>query len=650
MSESIPSLTARGLFYGVWCAPALWTPAQADQNLSLAAASFGDLTELSLEKLMEIEVFSVSKSNEPWRKAAAAIHVLTADDIVRSGVTTIPEALRLIPGVTVAQINAHTWAITARGFNSTLADKLEVLMDGRSLYTPLFSGVYWQKHNVPIADVDRIEVIRGPGAALWGSNAVNGVINIVTKSAQDTLGHSLNTSLANRGDSSTSVRGGYALKNGAIRGFIHNDRVEDFRERSGEVADDSFRATRAGFRADLSLSEQSALAIWGESYRDRMDRVGGLDEEQSTDYLMARYAVSDNGRERYEVHGFVERFEYDIPHLFTEQRDTMEVEARAYFYPVERHQIVVGGGYQITRDDIESPDLNTLGFVPDDASDETLNIYVQDAVDLIPERLKLTAGVKAERNDYSGVEVQPSLRVAWTPDADTTWWAAISRAVRIPTRLDEDFVIYAPQPFPAGIAIIRGSEDFDSEEVLAWEAGYRTSFSDRSNIDIAVFYNEYDELRGIDNSVQPALISNEGEGHSSGVELVYNWKPHERVLAQASYSYNHIDFQARRTSTDTSIATANRNDPRHQGMLRVSWALAPGWNLDMRYRNVSHLPDLDVAGYDAVDASLQWQATPDLLLGLSSRNLFDGQHPEFAADQREVEVPRTIQLQATWNF
>ncbi len=625
-------------------------PVTAGHHRIASGASLDALAELSLEKLMEIDVFSVSKSSEPWRKAAAAIHVLTGDDILRSGVTSLPDALRLIPGVTVAQINAHTWAVTARGFNSTLADKLEVLMDGRSLYTPLFSGVYWQKHNVPLTDIERIEVIRGPGAALWGANAVNGVINIVTKSANDTIGHSLTATMANTGDSTTSVRGGYALENGAVRGYVRTDKVDDYRDRTGVVADDSYRSSRAGFRADFNIVGESTLALWGETYRDRVDRVGGRDEEQANDFLMARYALAEQGRERYEISAFIEKSEYDIPGLFTEQRETFETEARGYFYPGERHVLVVGGGYQVTRDDIDSPNLNSLGFVPAEATDETLDIYIQDTYDLIAERLKLTAGVKAERNDYSGLEVQPSLRMAWTPDSDTTWWAAVSRAVRIPTRLDEDFVIYAPAPAPAGIAIIRGSDEFDAEELVAWEFGYRKSFSVRSNIDIAVFYNEYDKLRGVDSASFPALISNEGEGHSSGVEVVYNWQPHEQLLAQAAYSYNHIDFEAERGSTDTSIANANRNDPRHQGLLRVSWAISPTWNLDVRYRNVSHLPDLAIDGYDAIDASLQWQASPDLSLGLTGRNLFDGQHAEFAADNRIVEIPRSIQFQATWNF
>lgn len=626
-------------------------PAYAASFPQTGSSRLDDLTELSLERLMEIDVFSVSKTKEPWRRAAAATYVLTGDDIRRAGVSNLPAALRLVPGLTVAQVNAHTWAVTARGFNSTLADKLEVLLDGRSLYTPLFSGVYWQKHNIPLADVERIEVIRGPGAALWGANAVNGVINIVTRKAKDTTGNQLAVGASHSGERYGYVRSGFGSERMAGRVYAKREAVSDYRERSGGDAEDGYGANRAGFRSDLSLSENTKLSLWGESYRDSVDRVGGgTDEEQSNDYLMAAVSGERNGQPRFDARLVVEDSEYDIEGLFLEKRETVTLEYRHYFYPGEKHNVVVGAGYNFTGDDIESPNLNSLGFLPESENDETFDIYFQDVYTVIPDRLKLTFGVKAEHNDYSGLEVQPSLRLAYTPNDETTWWTALSRAVRIPTRLDEDFVIYAPQPAPAGIVVIRGSDDFEAEELKAWEGGVRHRVNAVSSIDLAVFYNRYDNLRGLNFNVFPALISNEGEGDSSGAELVFNWNPSESFITQLGYSYHHIDFQRKPGSSDTSIAGANRNDPRHQGFVRVNWRLSQRFNVDARLRNVSELPDLSVTGYTELDATLNWEMTDKLTMSLLGQNLLGPQHAEFSADNQTVEIPRSIQLNLTWEF
>ncbi len=615
------------------------------------SARLDDLTELSLERLMEIDVFSVSKTKEPWRRAAAATYVLTGDDIRRAGVSNLPAALRLVPGLTVAQVNAHTWAVTARGFNSTLADKLEVLLDGRSLYTPLFSGVYWQKHNIPLADVERIEVIRGPGAALWGANAVNGVVNIVTRKATETVGNKLAVGASHSGERFGYIRSGFGSERMASRVYAKREAVSDYRDRNGMDAEDGYGANRAGFRSDLSLSQNMTLSIQGETYRDSVDRVGGgSDEEQANDYLMAALSDERDGLPRFDARLVVEDSEYDIEGLFVEKRETFALEYRHYFYPGEKHQMVVGAGYHFTGDDIESPNLNSLGFLPESENDETVDVYFQDVYTAIPDRLKVTFGVKAEQNDYSGLEVQPSLRLAYTPSDETTWWTAISRAVRIPTRLDEDFIIYAPQPAPAGIVVIQGSDDFDAEELKALEGGVRHRINAVSSVDLAVFYNRYDKLRGVNSNVFPALISNEGEGDSSGAELVLNWNPSESFITQIGYSYHHIDFQRKPGSSDTSIAGANRNDPRHQGFVRVNWRLSERFNVDARLRNVSELPDLSVTGYTELDATLNWEMTDKLTLSLLGENLLDPQHAEFSADNRTIEIPRSIQLNLTWDF
>ncbi len=618
----------------------------------LMLASTADLADLSLESLMAINVYSVTKSAEPWLRSAAAIYVLTGEEIRRSGVKTMPEALRLVPGVTVARINAHSWAITTRGFNSNLADKLEVLLDGRSLYTPLFSGVYWQKHNIPMSNIERIEVIRGPGGSLWGANAVNGVINIVTRSAA-----AAETLLVESGASNnTSSYSGFSTAVGdeeaALQVYARQERYSELNQRNGNPNDDGFTSQRLGFRSDFTLGEgQSKLTIQGEHYSDRIQRPDpSRDERNRTDFLLANWSTQEIDGSGFEVRAYIEEQEYDIPGLFKEDRRTFEVELIRHFYLGDSHEIVVGAAYSQTSDDIESPNQNNLGFLPASRTDTTYDFYVQDQVDLIKDRLRLTAGLKAENNEYSGTEFQPTLRLAYTPSQNSTLWTAVSRAVRIPTRLDEDFLIFAPQPAQPGTVVITGSDDFDAETVIAFEVGYRHQFTDDVTLDVALYRNEYDDLRGLDSTVFPIEISNEGEGNSSGIEMVVQWNYPAQWTHRASYTYQHIDFSAKRGSSDTSISDANRNDPRHQGMLHSTWLASDTISVDSRLRNVSELPDRAVDGYTELDLSVSWQAHPNLRLSLLGQNLLDKAHAEFSETNSEVEVHRSILFGLEWTY
>lgn len=620
----------------------------AANSRQLALLEGADLADMSLESLMNIEVFSVSKKSEPLQDAASAIFVLTGDDILRSGVKSIPEALRLVPGLTVARQDAHSWIVTARGFSSTLADKLEVLMDGRSLYTPLFSGVYWDMHNILLEDVARIEVIRGPGAALWGSNAVNGVINIVTKDASETEGSVVQVGGGDNIEGFAAARVGMAVGKGHIRVYAQDDHYRDQETRSGADAQDRFYSNRAGFRSDWTLDARNTLTLQGDTFRNRIDQPATTARESNEeDYLLARWVHNTSDSENLELQIYYDRTEKKIPGLFIEDRVTVDLDIRQNFRLGQRHHLVWGGGYRNSDDEIVAPDLNVLTFFPDKRTAETYNIFLQDQFSLIPDRVKLIAGAKLERNDFSGTEFQPSFRFSYTPDTTRTYWGAASRAVRIPTRLDEGFIIFLPAPFPPGTPFIVGSDNFDSEEVIAYEFGYRSVLSNTVSLDVALYYNEYDKLRGVNNSVAPAEISNEGDGDGSGVELALQWHPLDSLRVLASYNYTHLDINPVSGSTDNSIEGADRNDPRHQGMLRVNWKADARFDIDARLRTVSELPDRGVQGYTELDLNLRWRPLASLELGLLAQNLLDRSHPEFSP---AVEIQRSVVLSATWRL
>lgn len=618
----------------------------------MALVTDGDLTNLSLESLMNINVYSVSKSAEPWLRSAAAIYVLSGDEIKRSGVKTMPEALRLVPGVTVARLDAHSWAVTTRGFNGTLVDKLEVLVDGRSLYTPLFSGVYWQKHNIPMSNIERIEVIRGPGASLWGANAVNGVINIVTRSAMQADSFRAETGVSNGYSSHSEFSSALKGDGAALQVYGREERFADFRLRNGSSAEDGFESRRIGFRSDFSPGTRgSSLMVQGEHYSDRIHRPAmNRDETNETDFILANWIGKQPDGSSLEVRAYVDQSNYTIPGLFSEDRRTFELEIIRHFYLGDAHEIVVGAAYNQTSDEIESPDQNVLGFVPAKRKDSTYDVYIQDQIGLIKDKLRLTAGLKAESNEYSGTELQPTVRLAYTPSANTTVWGGVSRAVRIPTRLDEDFLIFAPKPAPPGTAFIKGSKSFDAETLVALEMGFRQQYSNDVSLDVAVYRNEYRKLRGLNANVFPAEISNEGEGDTSGIEMTVQWKFPEHWIHRASYTYQHVDFHAKRGSSDTSIKGANRNDPRHQGMLHSTWQANDAFSVDTRLRNVSELPDRKVDGYSELDLSVSWQINPNFRVSMLGQNLLDKAHSEFSASDSGVEVHRSIHFGLEWVY
>jgi iron complex outermembrane receptor protein len=605
-----------------------------------------DLTGLSLESLMNIQVTTVSKHAEKLSEVAAAAYVLSGEEIRRSGVRSLPEALRLIPGLTVAQIDAHTWAVTARGFNGTVADKLEVLMDGRSLYTPFFSGVFWDEKNTFLADIDRIEVIRGPGGTLWGANAVNGVINIVTKSAADTQGTLVEAGGGGEIDHFAGIRhGGKLGDSGHYRAYVQTHSYGENERVSGVGADDDWEQTQAGFRTDWSRGEQDRFTVQGDVYDGSIDTAAETQMEGHN--LIGRWTRILSDSSDLSLQFFYDHYKRDVPSAtagYVEERDTYDIDFQHRFQWRPKHEILWGGGYRRSSDDIATTGI--LAFVPDSRTVETVNLFVQDQID-VTDKFKVTVGSKFEDNDFTGFEVQPSIRLAYLLDEKRTVWGAVSRAVRTPNRLDHG--LSAP-PF------LVNSTEFESEVVIAYELGYRTQLRDNLLLDTALYYNQYDKLRGIRNVPPPSIISNEGEGDGYGIEITALWVVNDDWRIHAGYNFQHLDIDPKSGSSDTSIENADRNDPHHQFLLRSSWDLASNWTLDGTLRHVSGLPDQHPTGsgdnvdsYSDLDLRLAWQYSKALEFALVGSNLLHASHVEFGTND-PVEMERSIMGTMTWRF
>lgn len=641
--RSIATRTSRAKLL-LACAVAYGSPAIAHPQ---QYSQLSDLSNLGLEALMNIDVVSVSKQSEPLQRSAAAIYVLQSDTIALSGVESIPEALRMIPGLQVARINSNNWAIGARGFNSVVSDKLEVLMDGRSLYTPLFSGVFWNSQDYLIHDIERIEVIRGPGAALWGANAVNGVVNIVSKHAADTQGGLGIVGGGGEFEGFSAWRYGGTLSDlGHYRIYA---KTTHYNPQAGLIKafpDDDWKQDRLGFRSDLTLSGIDNLTLQGDSYRGSINSDTERDDENfSGSNVLARW-----NRRHSEASDTELQFYYDYSKRsnqlnFAERRQTTDIDVKHRFAWGKYQSLIIGGGYRLSVDTIDSFNPTNTLFMPDNREDETYGLFIQDQFAVIPDVLQITAGVKYERNDYSGNEFQPSLRFSYAANTRNTLWGAVSRAVRIPNRLDHD------ASFSEGF--LTGNGGFESEELIAYELGYRSILSDTLSADLALFYNKYDNLRGLNqdladpSTIPPVLISNEGEGESSGIELTLRWAPAQSLNILASYRYLDLNIYAKAQSRDTVIESANENDPRHQMSLTSTWKISNDWSLYSALRWVDKLPDQAVDEYLEIDVSLHWKLSEALEFSIIGKNLSDSAHPEFG---NTSEINRSIHGRAIWHF
>lgn len=618
-------------------------------DATTASLSSVDFSRMTLEDLANIEISSVLKRPERLSDAAAAVYVITSEDIRRSGYTSIPEILRLAPNLQVARDDSSNYAITARGFNSRSANKLEVLIDGRSAYTPLNSGVFWDVQDTLIEDIERIEVISGPGGTLWGSNAVNGVINIITRSSRDTQGTLLSGGAGTKERGAGARHGGKLGEDTTYRLYAKGFSRDSTQNSSGTDLQNSWNTQQAGFRID-STSAADTFTLQGDAYDGLIHQRALADKTISGANLLGRWnrALADDAN--IQVQAYYDRTQRNYPGSagFGEVLDTYDIDVQHRFRWRKDHDIVWGGGYRRQNDHVDNSQF--LQFLPTQKTLSRANIFVQDSIAL-SEPLKLTLGLKLEHNNYTGLEWQPNARLAWKLDDRTLLWSAISRAVRTPSRVDREFFVPAI-PLLGFPGFVVG--DFTSETLTAYEVGYRTQPTADTSFSVSTFYNVYDDLRSLERSAGPGsalVIGNKMKGNTYGVEMWGNYRVNNWWRLSAGYNYLKKDLSLKSGSTDTTSLAAAETDPRHQFSLRSAMNLAHDVELDVSLRSIGTLSSTQVPRYTAFDARLGWWVAKDVEVSLTALNLLDKGHPEFSGSTpARSEIGRSFYAKMLWKF
>jgi iron complex outermembrane recepter protein len=625
-------------------------------------ATPGELKRLSLEELMEINVTSVSRKPEKLSQVASAIQVITNEEIHRSGATSVPEALRLAPNLQVAQVGAHQWAISARGFNSTTANKLLVLVDGRSVYTPLFSGVFWDIQDLLLEDIDRIEVISGPGGAIWGANAVNGVINIITKNASETRG------LYAEAGGGTSPNDFAAARYGGAIGSRSSFRVYgQYFDRDNEVfsngddANDSWRMGQGGVRFDANTSVRDAVMVKGDAYGGNENVSTGGTSTASGGNLTTRWTRAVSPSSGLSLQLYYDHTQLSNPEpasqfspagTLKDRLDTYDMDFEHHFAIGTYNQLVWGLGYRFTHDVVGNS--RPIAFLPSHLDHSLASAFVQDEI-AVQKNLFLTLGTKLEHNDYTGYEIEPTARLRWILAPTQMVWGAVSRAVRMPSRVDRDLA--QPSQFPV---ILVGSDDFRSETLVAYELGYRFDVSSKFTASISAFYNDYDHLRSLsftEATLIPFFFANDLQGETHGVEIsaTYQATPWWRVRAGMNVLKERLHVRPGKSDINNSLNETA--DPEHQVSIRSSFDLPHRVELDVGPRWVGKIINNNatepgtVPSYTDMDVRLGWHATKQLELSLVGQNVLHDHHPEFGVpDSTREEIRRAVYGKVTWRF
>lgn len=618
-------------------------------------------------------------------QAAGAIFVITQDDISRSGAANIPDLLRMVPGMDVSQINANSWAISARGFNDQFSNKLLVLIDGRTVYTPLIGGVNWDTQDVPLEDIDRIEVIRGPGATIWGANAVNGVINIVTKRAADTLGGLVTANGGTEGQAQGTAQFG-----GAIRGntnyrifadYLNHDSLPGL---GGDAGEDAWHLLHGGFRADTNISPKDSLTLQGDLYTGREGApiihifsvdppvMGGLDTLTglSGGNILGRWNHTFSSRSDTTFQFYFDNYTRTNPQV-SENRHTIDFDFNQHLAWGSRQDLIWGAGYRRTSD-------RTVGsidgaFFPPNTNLQLLTFFVQDTITLLTDRVFLTAGTKVEDSYFTGYGIEPSVRLAWTPFNRLTFWSAVSRAERTPDRRDTGLKAgLAVFTDPAGSGtpvevILFGNPQFLSEHVLAYEAGFRAQPYARLSVDVSTFFNRYDHLESLEAGpeffepspaparfVMPITFENLMYGSTEGGELSANLKLTDRWTLSPGYAFLEMHLHTKPASLDTmSVEDFQGSSPQHQAQLRSHVDLSHGLSWDASMYIVSELPNQSVTAYTRIDTQLKWKLAERADISLVGQNLLHNDHLESMDDLTLVNsslIKRSAYAKFTWRF
>lgn len=635
-----------------------------------------DLTNRSIEDLMNIQVTSVSKKEQTLSRTAAAVFVITQEDIRRSGASNIPDLLRVVPGMDVAQIDSNTWAISARGFNEEFSNKLLVMVDGRSVYTPTFGGVFWDTLDMPIEDIERIEVIRGPGGTSWGANAVNGVVNIITRKASETKGGLIVAGGGNLDQGSGTLQYGSPLGNSTnyriYAKYFDQAQLPNLADQSGG---DGWHMLRGGFRVDRSLFSRDNVTLQGDLYGGREGE--GILSFGSTAASETQASLGGGYFQTIWNHAYAtgsnttlqityDRYVRNLP--FRDRRSTVNVDFQDHFEWGSRQDFVWGGDYRYTNHRSNSA---SVSYVPSDNIRQLFGSFVQDEIAVAPDRFYLTLGIRLEHNEYTGLIALPDVRAAWQLNGHDTLWASVSSAKRTPSSGDtSDHVTGSELPGSGGIpllVVLDGNPNFKNERLLAYEAGYRAAILKSLTVDLSAFYNSYNSLRTIEPQapflqatppppvlVLPYEFRNEMQGEAHGFEMFANWKATSRWTLSPGYAFERLHMHLDPASHDTLLfPDAEGGSPDHSAQIRSHLEVRHGLSWDASTYFVDRLPALSTPSYTRVDTGLTWGLTERGSLGVVGQNLVKDHRLEYLDKTGLVQsglVKRSVYGKFTWHF
>jgi iron complex outermembrane recepter protein len=606
-----------------------------------------ELMGLSLEDLSNLQITSVSRRGQNISDAPASIFVITADDIRHSGATSLPEILRLAPNLQVARIDSVQYAISARGFNNSIGNKLLVLLDGRTIYTPLFSGVFWEMEDAFLQDIERVEVISGPGATLWGANAVNGVINIITRPAAQTQGVLLVGSTG-EGEYGGGLRVGGTVGSANVRAYVKTRSWDNTNRENGTDAVDTWDRAQAGFRADWA-SDADNFTLQGDMSRGESGHRGVVGTiaipavRVAGANLLGRWTRELRSGSSLNVQAYWSRSDREEVILFSPKSDIFDLELM-HDVAFDAHHLMWGGGYRYAKDDV------TPGFItavlPAKRSLDWQNIFMQDEWRLADDWTG-TIGVKLEWNDYTGMEYLPNARLAWTPAAGHLLWSSVARAVRAPSRFDRD--VYFPKTPPF---IVAGGPEFESEVAKVLELGYRGTLSNTFTLAATLFHHGWEKLRSGTPLPLPTYLSNDLEGDTYGLEAWVNWQPARlwRISAGLTTLDKDLRFSPGGSDTRGPENPTLHNDPDFQWMLRSSLELGADLVLDMHLRRIDELTVEPVPAYSELNLRLAWVPTDEIEVALVGRNMLHNDHAEFGPPNGRSRIDRSVLLGARWLF
>lgn len=634
-----------------------------------------DLISLGIEDLMNIEIETASKKSQKITDIPAAAFVMTADDIKRTGATNIIDVLRLVPGVSVARIDANKWAITSRGFNGRFSNKLLVMIDGRTVYSPIFSGVFWDMQDIIIEDIEKVEIVRGPGSTLWGANAVNGVINIITKKSSKTLGTRIDTGAGNEEKVYASASYGGRINEGTTYRLSGKFSDKDGGSSNSHNIDDSWDSSRGGLRLDMEkngikaflITEASSLNLsesqisGGSSYLSLASTIGDSQNQmpggQKSDssvygqYALAKIKKNLGLNSDISLQAYFDRTVRN--NIFTKlEQKTTDVDLQYRLPTMVKNDIITGCGARFTNDSYHTG-TTSYGLYPQEDSYTLLNFFLQDEIEVIDDLLKITAGTKIEKNDFSGYEFQPSAKAMLNIDRATSVWTSVSRAVRTPSRGEETGSVRLPSPAPGYPDIsLKSNPNAMSEKLMAWELGLRHALSQSQFIDASVFFNDYYDLRTLEMSgLFEFMMQNKMKGHTKGAEIFYEIDVLPTWRLTAGYSYLIMDLKKIGSDPFKMASVTEDADPRHKIELRSSSDITDNIRLDLWLRFVDEIRSYAIPEYTALDATIGWKITPTMEISLTGRDLLDESHPEYPGEILQTmptELERSFFAKFTW--